>query len=171
MGASQATGLGSAKAPEPHSGLGPTGAIPCAETRLTAHVWSGHFTKREGDPERCRAAVAEGGRSPMFHQCRRKPTVFRDCAEPVGRFGFCGVHDPLVVMEKRAAREAQWRKEWDARDAMEKRRRNRDRAEKRCVEVLREIADGHNDPRAIAREALDALDAIAIEAATAGETA
>jgi hypothetical protein len=32
MGASQATGLGSAEAPEPHPGLGPTGAIPSAVT-------------------------------------------------------------------------------------------------------------------------------------------
>ena len=37
MGASASqTGLGSAEAPEPHSRLGPTGAIPSADELLTA---------------------------------------------------------------------------------------------------------------------------------------
>jgi hypothetical protein len=89
--------------------------------------------------------------------------VFRECAEPKGTFGFCSIHDPVVVADKRAAKEAQWRREWDERDARIKALDARKAAIERCVAVLREIAAGHNDPRSVARDALNALDAIAGE--------
>lgn len=146
----------------------PSVGIPSA-ARLSASIWSGHFTKREGDPARCRASVPDGGRSPMFHQCTRKPTVFRDCTSPAGTFGFCKMHDPVAEAERRAAKDAKWRREWDERDARLNLREKRVKAEKRCIAVLREIAAGHNDPRSIAQEALAALDAIAMEARQGGD--
>ena len=95
----------------------------------------------------------------MFHQCRRKPTVFRDCDEPKGNFGFCAVHHPVAVARKSAEKRAQWRREWAERDARIKAREGRKAATENCVAALREIAAGHNDARGLAAEALARLDA------------
>ena len=64
------------------------------------HIWSDKFSKGAGNPKFCRAAVHDEGRWPSFHQCSRKPKVFRAVEGRDGTFGFCGVHDPEVVEKK-----------------------------------------------------------------------
>lgn len=110
------------------------------------------------DLARCRASVPDGGRSVMFHQCAKKAAVYRDVvvdqeeAKGVQNIGFCAVHDPVKVAEKRAAQDAAYRAETAAREARDARKFARP---KEYVEVLRAIAAGHNDPRAAAREVLE----------------
>lgn len=120
-----------------------------------AHIWTGRTgNKQEGNPERCRQAVHDEGRWPGYHQCTRKPVVFRDIADPPhrGRFGFCKLHDPEAVAAKQAAKDAEWKRKWGA----ETRRRE---AKEKCIATLREIAAGHNDARSIALAAVQELDA------------
>jgi len=127
---------------------------------MRVHIWSGTFSKREGDPKRCRVSVADGGRSVTSHQCTRKPVVFRELDDPKGTFGFCKIHDPVVVAEKRRVEEARWQREWDERMAAAQACNDRAKALDKCIIALRAIEAGNNDPRALAREALGRLDAI-----------
>jgi hypothetical protein len=68
MGASQSTGLGSAEAPEPHSGLGPSGAIPSADDGFFYVEWVGKVCPFCGE-----AGVS--GKSPAGH-------FFAGCPDP-----------------------------------------------------------------------------------------
>ena len=116
------------------------------------HIWSERFTKKEVNPERCRAAVRDGGRWPSYHQCTRKPVVQRDIKG--AEYGFCKTHDPVEVEAKSAAQRAQWAAEARARDERYEREKQRATAMDACKTAIEQIASGHNDPRALAVEAL-----------------
>ncbi len=109
------------------------------------------------DLTRCRANVADGGRSFSSHQCEKVAKVFRDVIvygeeeKGVQSIGFCTIHDPVKVAEKRKAAQERWDRE--AERHKQAHARNKDRPAE-YVEVLREIAAGHNDPRALAAEVL-----------------
>jgi hypothetical protein len=92
------------------------------------------------DLTRCRAQTYESV-SRNFSQCSRKKVV------EVDGFGYCKQHSPEAEAKRNEAR-----REREAAD-----RRRSDYQYKRPLEyrdALRLIADGHNDPRAVAAEAL-----------------
>jgi hypothetical protein len=104
--------------------------------------YSESLTLRNGKPQ-CRAAVHEGGRMVGFHQCQKAGHV------EVDGVWLCKIHDPAAVAARRAASDAKyakqsekWRVEW---------------AGAKFRQALQAIADGHNDPRACAMEALGDL--------------
>ena len=96
------------------------------------------------DPTRCVMSVMDhktGMRFPASRQCKR--------ARGHGEGGlFCKLHDPAAVEAKRQAT-LQRRNSRADREARERRRPDAYRA------ALQAIADGHNDPRGLARETLD----------------
>ena len=108
----------------------------------------------------CRASVHDrDSRSFNSHQCSKKAKVVRKVLHhgKEVEFGYCGLHDPVAVAEKRAKREAAWRAKWDAEQAAWKAKQDaRELAERaeRAIEALRQIAAGHNDPRSLAIEVL-----------------
>lgn len=115
------------------------------------HVWTANFTGRAGRPEFCRASVHDGGRSPTFHQCCRKPKVFREVDGKT--YGFCAIHDPVALDVKRAKRNAEWEAKWDRDAKREEHRKANLLAMEGCKRAIKLIAEGHNDPRALAIEA------------------
>lgn len=93
------------------------------------------------DMARCRAQVYEPV-SRNFGQCARKKAV------EVDGVGYCNQHSPSAQKRRNEARLE--------REAAEQ--RQRDRRFKRPIDyrdALREIAAGHNDPRSVARDALE----------------
>jgi hypothetical protein len=73
----------------------------------------------------------------------------------LGRPTKCGMHCKAAVEKreaKKAATTARWNAEWAARDALHEARAGLETA-------LRKIAEGHNDPRSLAQETLDTLEA------------
>jgi len=107
-----------------------------------------HWHKTPHNPEYCCASVPEGGRSVLFHQCRRAPKVW------YGSLGYCSQHDPVAADARHEAKKAQWA-------ADEQSRTNRRATEahaaafgKAAVAALKEIAAGHNDPRSLAQSVL-----------------
>lgn len=98
-------------------------------------------------PDHCRASVSH---YPVgTHQCGNK-------AKPGGRW--CGVHSDEAIARRRAKRVAD-----DEARQRESRRAIREwEEEQRAIEqhprllaAMQRIADGHNDPRALARETLE----------------
>jgi len=75
---------------------------------------------------------------------------------------FCFQHDPVNIEKRHKERQEKWRREsearerlWTIRDAREKREscyRTHSEA------ALRQIAEGHNDPRRLARKVLKILE-------------
>jgi hypothetical protein len=126
------------------------------EEPITAHVFTGRYgDRREPSPKYCAAAVHDGGRSVGHHQCSRKPKVKRlvkvgDRAPKV--YGFCSLHDPVVVQKKRKEKSEKFEREWAAKTASWERQEVIDLATRACVEAIRKIAAGHNDPASLARE-------------------
>lgn len=70
-----------------------------------------HWPHQTIDEARCRAAVADGGRSVGFHQCRRKPTSGEWCKQ----------HDPVRLAAKRQAEIEEWKRADAARAERSKR--------------------------------------------------
>lgn len=74
---------------------------------------------------------------------------------------WCGIHSPDGVAKREAARtkrNADRSAKWDAEKAAWKAERDRNAAFPLFLAALREIADGANDARAVAREALASYD-------------
>lgn len=96
---------------------------------------------------KCRADVGQG-----YHGCQCANTAknFRLVEGHGPPLGFCGTHDPLRVRERREKRSAAWR----AKIYMEasERKTNEDLKvmQKAALDAIQQIADGHNDPRALA---------------------
>jgi hypothetical protein len=112
--------------------------MPSLYTPETGPSWK---RKPAIDFARCRAQTYDNV-SRNFSQCSRKKVIERDGV------GYCKQHDP----EAEKARDAV-RREREMAEA-----RTRERQWKRPLEyrdALREIANGHNDPRTVAREALE----------------
>ncbi len=73
-----------------------------------------------------------------------------------GRFTRCGKHSTAAKAKRKAAQEKRdqaWRRKMDLQNELHK-------ATIAVEPALRQIADGHNDPRTLAQEVLSALDAI-----------
>lgn len=94
------------------------------------------------DKSRCRAAVPEEGRGVGFRQCSRKPANGER---------YCKHHTPEAIQARRDANS----KRWQERAEQEKRRNMRWHGAP-FIAALREIAKGHNDPRSLAHEVLQA---------------
>jgi len=108
---------------------------------------------REPRSECCAAAVHDAdSRSVGFHQCNFKPVVKREMDGKL--YGFCKIHDPVAVKKKSDDRSARWDREWAEKEAREEHRQKVRDAEAACVDAIKKIAGGHNDPRALAARAL-----------------
>lgn len=83
--------------------------LPDREGSVMTHVWKSRHGHKP-DPEKCAAAVADGGRWPSWHQCTRKGINTEE-----GHV-WCKQHTPSMVKAKSDARYAQWQDEWDERD-------------------------------------------------------
>lgn len=114
-------------------------------------LWSDHRWNRQPNLNFCRVSIYDGT-SRNFCQCSRKAMIFR-CVEGQD-VGFCRQHDPEVVAVRNAARNAAWKAESDARNARYDRERREREAVAACRGAMQLIADGHNDPRALAAETL-----------------
>lgn len=94
----------------------------------------------------CCASVSDGPGTFTSHQCFKR-VRFR-----YGKYGYCGIHDPAAVKLRREERDRKWEEQWAMRRANAARQaRDRDFRE-RCVEAVKQIASGHNDPRALCAE-------------------
>lgn len=94
-------------------------------------------TTRSGHP-RCQEVVqAYWTNWPSFHQCERRAKVD-------GRW--CKQHDPEAVKAREAERTAKWNADMATRRV--------ELAGQRFLNALRQIADGHNDPRTLARDTI-----------------
>jgi hypothetical protein len=64
---------------------------------------------------------------------------------------WCKIHHPPTVAKKTAERDARWQAEWDAKQARWKREAVERGQLAAALDACRKIADGHNDPRALAQ--------------------
>lgn len=123
-----------------------------------AHVFFGRGYEGhvEPSPKYCCRSVHESGRGVNFHQCHFKPKTYRlvRSSKGVKKYGFCSLHDPETVLKKKKERNEKWDREWALKQAMWKREEETNKARAACVEAMKKIRDGHNDPRALAREVL-----------------
>jgi hypothetical protein len=71
------------------------------------------------------------------------------CGRKAVRDGFCNIHHPEKVKARREKAAAEAKARWDAKQA-----RSPWAVANRYREALRKIADGHNDPRTLAKETL-----------------
>jgi hypothetical protein len=103
-------------------------------------AWAGLPHGRAPDLTRCCVEVNSYiGRSSHFHQCNRKRGYGPEQA-------YCKQHDPVAVAARDAAAKEKYDKSHQARRI--------EWAGGRFLHVLRQIANGRNDPRAIAAEAI-----------------
>jgi len=84
----------------------------------------------------------------LSHQCPRNGVIERD-----GKF-YCRQHDPVAVQQKRDERRKAMDDKFAAMDARHKEAARIAALKVDAVAALREIAAGHNDPRALAVEVL-----------------
>jgi hypothetical protein len=118
-------------------------------------AWAGFPEGHKPDFERCCEEVSNGTRGALYHQCFRKRGY-----GPGG--AYCKQHDPATVQAKRDAWEAKYRKQ----QAIDDRRYAIQSAGERMLAALHKIANGDNDPRSTAREALRGLPSSSDTAAT-----
>lgn len=102
----------------------------------------GNNYKARPDYSRCAAEVCVGF---SFSQCTRK-----NGHGPHG--AWCKQHDPVARKAKAEAQKTELAREWARKDAERKFRTS-------CVEAIRRIAEGHNDPRGLAMAIVADLDA------------
>ena len=127
------------------------------EQPIEAHIYMGpSYSRHEPSPKYCAAAVHGGGRSVGMHQCCFKPKIRRlvKTNGKVKAYGFCSLHDPVAVQKKRIERKAKWDHEWAAKTALWKRQDQMEVARNACVDAIKKISAGHNDPMTLAREVL-----------------
>ncbi len=112
------------------------------------HYWNGPTGKWA-----CRASIHEGRTG--YHQCGKAASI-----QDEDGYWWCGVHSPLAVAKRKAKSNERYeahKAKWADAD------RKRAEADKlltnapRYIEALRQIAAGHNDPRALAIETLGEL--------------
>lgn len=96
--------------------------------------WAGSPKGNRPDPNHCCEEVSDSVASHLFHQCGRKRGYGPEGA-------YCKQHSPEEVAKRRAAAKAKY----DAQ--MEKWRR--DRAGGSAINIIEQIAAGHNDPRTL----------------------
>lgn len=116
------------------------------------HIFRGRYSDNEGSSSaHCRHAVHDDF-GVGFHQCWRKPAVFR-CVEGI-EYGFCKQHDPAAVAERNRVRHAAYEAKWAEERAQYDRERRQREAQAAAKDALEQIAAGHNDPRTLAAEVL-----------------
>lgn len=109
--------------------------------------WAGNTRGFPPDFTRCKTAVSTKGSCGRTHQCHR-PNGFGPGA------AFCKQHDPEAVSERHRKSQEKWDSAFQ------------DRLHKMmwgtrgwaCLGALRKIAEGHNDPRALAQEVLNRVE-------------
>lgn len=105
--------------------------------------WAG-FNGNPADLTRCCVEVAQPmGATTHFHQCSRKRGYGPDKA-------FCKIHDPVAVEARNTKSDQEYRVKQYARMG--------ELCGPKFLKILREIADGHNDPRTLAAEAVKDFD-------------
>jgi hypothetical protein len=112
-----------------------------------AHIWAPIGLQSSPDLKRCCAAV-RNGYGVGFHQCWNKWNVYR------AGHRFCSTHDPVAVKAKRDARSSAWEAKYAETTRLAKLQSDRTIFANACIKAVREIAAGHNDPRALAVEIL-----------------
>ena len=105
--------------------------------------WAGNTNGHKPNYDRCCEEVIGAGRGMLFSQCARKAKYGPDGA-------YCKQHDPAAVAERRRVENEKYQQ------AMKKARPKWYAAE--MLSILRQIADGHNDPRSIATEIVAKVD-------------
>lgn len=115
---------------------------PAADGLRRYNKWAGNPNGHKEDVSRCIVSVTpnERGGFAHSHQCNRKRGHGPDGL-------YCKQHDPAEVERRDAETKARWDAKWDHAQ-----RPNRLIAAYR--KALEQIASGHNDPRALAAEAL-----------------
>lgn len=107
-----------------------------------------NYYNRPHDPARCCASVHDEGRSVTFHQCTRRPVIH------YGALGYCRQHDPDAVLKARDARQAESEARWAEYKRKVNARQAADKLREDALDAIRQIAAGHNDPRALAHAVL-----------------
>jgi len=106
--------------------------------KLRYGVWAGDKTGHAANYDRCCASLHDKYH-PGGYQCTRKRGFGPDEA-------YCKQHDPEAVKSRAIAAQEKSDRQWRARRI--------ELAGQRFFTVLKQIADGHNDPRTIAQEAI-----------------
>ena len=96
------------------------------------------YNKRDADYTRCAQTVSDGGRWPRYHQCTRK-----NGHGPHG--AWCKQHDPEAVKARHEARNKAWLREWKAKATEAD-------LKAEALTIIRQIAEGHNDPSSLCRD-------------------
>lgn len=116
-------------------------------TRSLICTWA----EREPKPERCWAHDS----SPHGFQCGKPgKTKLADGST------WCGHHNPAARARndaRKAATRAKWDARWGALQEATERQNRRRLADAAAWGAIRQIADGHNDPRSLAQEVLAML--------------
>ena len=131
------------------------------DTLNSGHVYSPHWEYEKqhwkGQGDRCCAAVHNGGRSVSFHQCRKPIKVWRDVQLNKGEIknlGYCGIHDPVKVAERRKKRSDEYKAKSERSRAFYARRKAKEDLGETAIEAIKKIAEGHNDPRTLCQSIL-----------------
>ena len=103
-------------------------------------AWAGNPEGHAPDLARCCEEVWSNERWPRATQCSRKRGHGPDGA-------YCKQHDPEAVKARQAASDAKYNAEFN--------KRRYELHGRKFFDVLKVIADGHNDPRTLARETID----------------
>ena len=109
--------------------------------------WAGNSQGHRPDYTRCCEEIADTSTKwTRYRQCSRKNGHGPDGA-------YCKTHDPAV----KAAREAETRARQDEKYKADVRQRSIGWKGRQMIAALKAIENGHNDPRALAKETLDDL--------------
>ena len=98
------------------------------------------------DPKRCHVGVWSRERWSTYAQCSRKGAY--DAVIDGKPVKVCAIHRPDAVAEREAAKQARY-------DAEQRKWARQHKRPTEYRDALRSIANGHNDPRSLAREALE----------------
>lgn len=99
--------------------------------------WGGNPKGNAYDPKRCAYEIWDNH---LTHQCSRKNGHGPDEL-------YCKQHDPAAIAARDAARKERHDKEWNER--------RKEIYGKTFYNALKQIADGHNDARALAKDVLE----------------
>jgi hypothetical protein len=102
-------------------------------------AWAGNINGNKADFQRCCEEVYSSERGwSRFSQCARKNGYGPDGA-------YCKIHDPAYVEAKTKAREDKWATERE----ISRLKYQLQSAAPIMLDIIRQIAKGHNDPRQI----------------------
>lgn len=114
-------------------------------------VYIGRLEGHGPSPKYCAAAVHDQF-GVEFHQCGNRPKIRRVIENK--EYGFCRLHDPVVVSAKRVKRQ----KDLNAKILEDEARyaglEQQEKYSTACISAIERIAAGHNDPSQLARECL-----------------